>query len=346
MVSSTLDPPPKDYVRLFLTGDKATDRAGGAGTHLFDLAERDWSDEIVEALELDPSLLPPTFEGPSPTGTVTPEAAAATGLRAGTPVVAGGGDQAAGAVGAGVVEAGSMALSLGTSGVVFAATNRPEFDPNGRVHAFCHAVPDRWHMMGVMLSAAGSLRWFRDTIAPGVPFPELVAEAERVAPGADGLLFLPYLSGERTPHPDPLARGAFIGLTVRHTRAHMTRSVLEGVAFGLRDALDLMRAAGSPAPTEIRASGGGIRSLLWRTILADALGADVVTVNTTEGAAYGAAILAAVGAGWFESCADAATAWIAETDRTGGRGVDYRAHHGLYREQYELLRSTFAALRG
>jgi len=226
---------PKDHVRLRLTGDYAIDKADGAGTLLFDLAARDWSSEVLEALRIDPAWLPATWEGPEVTGTLTAEAAAATGLPAGTPVVAGGGDQSANAVGVGVVAPGTMALSLGTSGVVFAATDRPLFEPRGRVHAFCHAVPGRWHMMSVMLSAAGSLRWYRDTLAPGEAFGDLVAPAADVPAGSDGLFFLPYLSGERSPHPDPLARGAFVGLTVRHDRRHMTRAVLEGVAFGLRD---------------------------------------------------------------------------------------------------------------
>ena len=301
---------PKDYVRLRLTGEYALDKADGAGTLLFDLAARDWSAEVVGALGIDPAWLPPTHEGPEVTGTVSASAAAATGLRAGTPVVAGGGDQSANAVGVGVVSPGSMALSLGTSGVVFAATDQPFHDPRGRVHAFCHAVPGRWHMMSVMLSAAGSLRWFRDTLAPGVEFGDLVAEAAEVPPGSDGLLFLPYLSGERSPHPDPLARGAFVGLTLGHDRRHMTRAVLEGVAFGLRDGLDLMTAAGMPAPSQIRASGGGTASALWRQILADVLGAEIATVDTTEGAAYGAALLAAVGAGWFPTVDAAVTAVV------------------------------------
>ena len=241
---------PKDYLRLRLTGDHALDKADGAGTLLFDLAARDWSPEVLAALEIPAAWLPRTYEGPEITGTVTAAAAAATGLRAGTPVVAGGGDQAANAVGVGVVSPGTMALSLGTSGVVFAATDRPLYEPAGRVHAFCHAVPGRWHMMSVMLSAAGSLRWFRDALAPGVEFGDLVAAAAEVPAGSDGLLFLPYLSGERSPHPDPLARGAFVGLTVSHDRRHMTRAVLEGVAFGLRDGLDLMtrRRDASPDP--------------------------------------------------------------------------------------------------
>jgi xylulokinase len=257
---------PKDFVRLRLTGDNAVDKADGAGTILFDLAARDWSPEILDALQIDRAWLPQTFEGPVVTGSVSAAAAAATGLKAGTPVVAGGGDQAANAVGVGAVVEGTVALSLGTSGVIFATTNQPLFEPAGRVHSFCHAVPDRWHLMSVMLSAAGSLRWFRDALAPGVEFADLVGPAAEVPAGSEGLFFLPYLTGERSPHPDPLARGAFVGLTVTHDRRHLTRSVLEGVAYGLRDGLDLMIGAGMPAPRQIRASGVATASPLQTLI--------------------------------------------------------------------------------
>ena len=334
---------PKDLVRLRLTGVHALDKADGAGTLLFDLAARDWSGEVLDALRIQRAWLPPTFEGPEPTGAISVSAAAATGLRAGTPVVAGGGDQSANAVGVGVVDPGTIALSLGTSGVIFAATDRPIFEPAGRVHAFCHALPDRWHLMSVMLSAAGSLRWFRDTLAPGVPFGELAAEAADVPAGSDGLLFLPYLTGERSPHPDPLARAGFIGLTVRHERRHLTRAVLEGVAFGLRDGLDLMTAAGMPAPAAIRASGGGIASPLWRQILADVLEAEIATVDTTEGAAYGSAVLAAVAAGWFERVQDATERWVTPTTAAtpGPDTATYRARHAAYRGLYPALAPTF-----
>ncbi|MDP9467127.1 MAG: xylulokinase, partial [Chloroflexota bacterium] len=247
---------PKDYLRYRLTGEYAMDKADGSGTILFDLAARTWSPELLAALDLDPAWFPPTFEGPDVTGTISAAAAEATGLHAGTPVVAGGGDQAANAVGVGAVSEGMVALSLGTSGVIFATSHAPIHEARGRVHAFCHAVSGRWHLMSVMLSAAGSLRWFRDTLAPGVDFNDLVAPAAEVPAGSAGLLFLPYLSGERSPHADPLARGAFIGLTLGHDRRHMTRAVLEGVAFGLRDGLDLMLEAGVSAPAQIRASGG------------------------------------------------------------------------------------------
>ncbi|HLF75130.1 MAG TPA: xylulokinase, partial [Anaerolineales bacterium] len=296
---------PKDYIRYRLTGGYAMDKADGAGTVLFDLRSRDWSDEVLSALEIPRAWMPRTFEGPEFTGQVTGEAASLTGLKAGTPVAAGGGDQAAQAVGVGAVEPGIVGLTVGTSGVVFATTPSALIEPEGRLHAFCHAAPGLWHFMGVMLSAAGSLQWYRDTLAPAASFDDLLQEAGSVQAGSEGLHFLPYLSGERTPHPDPLARGAFIGLTLRHSRAHMTRAVLEGVAFGLKDSFTLIQNAGSStgaeqglgAITQVRASGGGTKGALWRQIMASVLDAELVTVNTTEGAAYGAALLAGVGAG-------------------------------------------------
>jgi len=337
---------PKDYVRLRLTGEYALDKADGSGTILFDLAARDWSAEVLAALRIDPAWMPPTFEGPEVTAAVSGEAAAATGLLAGTPVVAGGGDQSANAVGVGAVVSGRMALSLGTSGVICATTDEPLHEPRGRVHAFCHAVPGRWLMMSVMLSAAGSLRWFRDALAPGMPFGELVEPAAQVPAGAEGVLFLPYLTGERSPHPDPLARGAFVGLTVAHDRRHLTRAVLEGVAFGLRDGLDLMTVAGVPPPSQMRVSGGGTASPTWRQILADVLGAEIATVNTTEGAAYGAALLAAVGAGWFPTAEAAADALVTATPvASPGPAVPaYAERHALYRELYPALRDLFPRL--
>jgi xylulokinase len=337
---------PKDYVRLRLTGVHAMDKADGSGTMLFDLGAREWSGEILAALGIDPAWMPPTYEGPEVTGSLTVDAAAATGLRAGTPVVAGGGDQAANAVGVGAVEPGVVALSLGTSGVVFATTDRPLFEARGRVHAFCHAVPGRWHMMSVMLSAAGSLRWFRDAVAPGTAYDDLMAAAAEIAAGSDGLLFLPYLTGERSPHPDPLARGAFVGLTLAHDWRHLARAVLEGVAFGLRDGLDLMIEAGMPAPSVIRASGGGTASPLWRQILADVLGAEIATVDTTEGAAYGAGLLAAVGSGWFPSV-EAAAAKLVTATPAAAPGPDasrYAEAHVTYRGLYPALAPSFRAL--
>jgi xylulokinase len=334
---------PKDYVRLSLTGGHAMDKADGAGTLLFDLAARDWSQEVLNALRIPREWLPSTHEGPVATGGVSAAAAAATGLRAGTPVVAGGGDQSANAVGVGALDPGTVALSLGTSGVIFAATTAPIHDPHGRVHAFCHAIPDRWHLMSVMLSAAGSLRWLRDTIAPGLSYDALVEPAAAVPVGSEGLLFLPYLSGERSPHPDPLARGAFAGLTLGHDRRHMVRAVLEGVAFGLRDGLDLMVAAGMPAPSQVRASGGGLASPLWRQILADVLEAEIATSDTTEGAAFGAALLAIPAAGWFPTVDAAVDAFVHSTP-VASPGPDvavYRAGHAAYRELYPALRPFF-----
>jgi xylulokinase len=334
---------PKDYVRLQLTGSHATDKADGTGTILFDLAARDWSSEVLAALDIPAGWMPVAHEGPEITGSISAEAAAATGLRVGTPVVAGGGDQAANAVGVGAVAPGTMALSLGTSGVIFAATNRPVRERLGRVHAFCHAVPGRWHMMSVMLSAAGSLRWVRDALAPGVPYGELLDEASGVAPGSDGLWFLPYLSGERSPYPDPLARGAFVGLTLAHGRPQMVRAVLEGVAYGLRDGLDLMLEAGVPAPEQIRASGGGTASRLWLQILADVLGTEIATVNTAEGAAYGAAILAAVGAGWQPRVEDICASWVKATPAAspGPDAAAYAEGHRVYRDLYPALAPIF-----
>jgi xylulokinase len=338
---------PKDYLRYKLTGAFAMDKADGAGTVLMDLKARDWSAEVLDALDIPRSWMPPLYEGPQITGHLTVEAAAATGLQAGTPVMAGGGDQAAQAVGVGAVSEGIVALTLGTSGVVFATANGAFIEPEGRLHAFCHSVPGKWHLMGVMLSAAGSLRWYRDTFAPGLGFDELLAPAAEIPPGADGLLFLPYLTGERTPHPDPLARGAFIGLTVRHGLAHMTRAVLEGVAFGLKDSFELMKSSGLGEITQVRVSGGGAKSPLWRQILADVFGCELVTVNTTEGAAYGAALLAAVGAGEFSSVESACEAAVQVTGSTrpdSERMKAYEQIYPLYRGLYPALTSTFNRL--
>jgi xylulokinase len=337
---------PKDYIRFKLTGEYAMDRAGGAGTILFDLKTRTWSPEVLEALDIPSEWLPPTFEGPEVTGVVTAEAAKATGLAEGTPVVGGGGDQAAQAVGVGAVESGIIALTLGTSGVVFATTEAPLIQPEGRLHAFCHSVPGRWHFMGVMLSAAGSLQWYRDTLAPGVDFDDLVSAAESIPPGSNGLLFLPYLTGERTPYPDPLARGAWVGLTVRHTQAHLTRAVLEGVSFGIRDSFTLIQEAGLGEIKQVRISGGGAKSPLWRQIMADVLGVELVTVNTTEGAAYGAALLAGVGASLFDDVISACEATIKITGRTspGGNVEVYNQYYPHYRALYPALTAEFDAI--
>jgi xylulokinase len=298
----------------------------------------------LDALGIDAAWMPKTFEGPEFTGNVTEEAASLTGLKVGTPVVAGGGDQSAQAVGVGAVEPGIVGLTVGTSGVVFATTPSAVIEPEGRLHAFCHAVPGMWHFMGVMLSAAGSLQWYRDTLAPNVSFDALLKEAELVPAGSEGLQFLPYLSGERTPHPDPLARGAFIGLTLRHSRAHMTRAVLEGVAFGLKDSFTLIQNAGLGEITQVRASGGGTKGALWRQILASALEAELVTINTTEGAAYGAALLAGVGAGAWTDVDSACKTCVKITGSTlpNPSQVDaYRKAYPLYQELYPALKSSF-----
>jgi xylulokinase len=332
---------PKDYVRLRLTGVAAMDKADGSGTLLFDLAARNWSAEVLSALEIPREWLPPTYEGPDVTGKLTAAAAAETGLREGTPVMAGGGDQAAGAVGAGAIAPGVVSLTLGTSGVVFATTDSPLIEPQGRLHAFCHAVPGKWHLMGVTLSAAGSLQWYRDTIAPGESFEALVAEAGTAPAGSEGLIFLPYLSGERTPYPDPLARGAFVGLTVRHRRAHLTRAVLEGVAFSMKDCMMLFADAGLAALTQVRVSGGGAKSALWRKILASVLGVEMVRVNSTEGAAYGAALLAGVGGGRWTDVAAACGKTIAIT----GSDAPDREWLKPYEELYPRYRALYPALK-
>jgi xylulokinase len=335
---------PKDYVRWKLTGVYATDLAGASGMSLLDLKERTWSAGMLQALDIPAEWLPPTHEGPAVTGTISAAAAQATGLKAGTPVIGGGGDQAAGAVGVGAVQPGVVGLVLGTSGVVFAPTGAPLFEPEGRLQAHCHAVPGRWHLMGVMLSAAGSLRWYRDTLAPGTDYDDLLAPAASVRAGSEGLLFLPYLTGERAPYPDPNARGAFIGLTVRHDQAHMTRAVLEGVAFGLRDSFELIRGAGLGQINQVRVSGGGARSALWRQILADVLDTELVTVNTTEGAAYGAALLAGVGAGVWADVDQACQTTIQIVDRVvpqTDQVAQYSALYPLYRALYPILKSTF-----
>jgi len=332
---------PKDYVRYRLTGDFACDRADGAGTILFDIRSRDWSPEMLEKLDIPLEWLPKTYEGSQVTGQISPEAARLTGLRAGTPVVGGGGDQAAQAVGVGAVEPGIIALTLGTSGVVFATTGEAFIEPEGRLHAFCHSVPGRWHLMGVMLSAAGSLRWFRDTFTPGRSYDDLLAPAADIPIGSEGLLFLPYLTGERTPHPDPLARGAFVGLTIRHSLPHLTRAVLEGVAFGLRDGFELIKSAGLSEIRQVRVSGGGARSPLWRQILANTFGSELVTVNTTEGAAYGAALLAGVGAGLWSDTDQACQACVKITGSTSPVTSEMKTYDDIY----QVYRQLYPALK-
>ncbi|MBN2256356.1 MAG: xylulokinase [Anaerolineaceae bacterium] len=335
---------PKDYVRFCLTGEYGMDKADGSGTVLFDLKQRNWSSEILDALQIKSEWLPPTYEGSDFTGVISKSAAASTGLAAGTPVAAGGGDQAAQAVGVGAVEPGIVGLTVGTSGVVFATTPSALIEPEGRLHAFCHAVPGAWHFMGVMLSAAGSLQWYRDTLAVGSSFDELTNEAQEIPAGSEGLQFLPYLSGERTPHPDPQARAGFIGLTIRHNRAHMTRAVMEGVSFGLKDIFTLIRDSGLKDVQQVRASGGGTKSPLWRQILASVLDSELVTVNTTEGAAFGAALLAGVGTGTWPDVHTACRETIQITGRTTPLARDvpvYQRSYNVYQELYPALKHLY-----
>ena len=335
---------PKDYVRLHLTGDRASDVADASGTLLFDVAHRCWSRPMLDEMRIDMSWLPRVFEGPATTGVVSPSAASATGLRPGTPVVAGGGDQAAGAVGMGAVRPGVVSVTIGTSGVVFAATDVPALDRSGRVHTFCHAVPGRWHVMGVTQAAGLSLRWLRDTFPAGFgaanPYDVLTREAAAVPPGSDGVLWAPYLMGERTPHLDPDARAALVGLAASHTRGHVTRAILEGVAFSLRDSFEILRAMEVPIERVVL-GGGGARSALWRQIHADVLGVPVSILRTEEGAAFGAALLAAVGAGRWSSVDAACEAAVAVASevRPDVHSVDVMDQH------YRRFQTLYPALQ-
>ena len=337
---------PKDYIRYMLSGEYAMDVSDGAGTSLMDVANRRWSDEVLDELQIPREWMPALYEGPQISGTVNAAAAALTGLKAGTPIVGGGGDQAAGAVGVGAVSPHIISLSLGTSGVVFAPLAEYAYEPQGRLHAFCHAVPGMWHFMGVMLSAAGSLQWYRDTLAAGQDFDALLGATREIPAGSDGLFFLPYLTGERTPHPDPLARGAFIGLTSSHTQAHMTRAVLEGVAFGLKDSFTLIQQANVPKELEVRISGGGAKSPIWQQILADILGAPLMGVNTTEGGAYGAALLAAVANRDFESVQAACSHAIhtGEPILPGTNQAAYQDRYAIYQDLYPALQAVYPRL--
>ncbi len=336
---------PKDFVRLRLTGVAATDASDAAGTLLLDARRRDWSAEVLDALAIPRAWLPQVFEGPEVTGRLRPEVAAELGLPAGLPVAAGGGDNAAAAVGTGIVAPGPLAVSLGTSGVVFAHTDEFAPDPSGRIHAFCHAVPGAYHLMAVSLAAGGALRWWRDIVGSG-DYARLTAEAAAIPAGAEGLLFLPYLNGERTPHLDPAARGAFVGLTARHTRAHLTRAVLEGVAFSLGEGLAIMRGLGVPM-TEVRVTGGGATSTLWCQILADRFGLPVRRVVAEEGPAYGAALLAGVMAGvWADvgTATDLIRLRPEITTPTAQGSAIYREYAALYSALYPDLQGTMQRL--
>ena len=335
---------PKDYVRLRLTGEHAIDVADASGTLLLDVASRRWSAKMLEATNLDQFCLPALFESPDVCGRVTAEGAAHTGLKAGTPVVAGAGDQAAGAVGMGVVAPGTIHATIGTSGVVFASTDRPAMDPHGRLHTFCHAVPGRWHVMGVTQAAGLSLSWFRDTFGPATSnaYEQLTAEASRVPAGSNGVLWAPYLMGERTPHLDPDARGALVGLAAIHGRAHVIRAILEGVAFSLKDTLQIFAEMKVPVRT-IRLGGGGARSQLWRQIQADIFEHDVEIVAADEGAAYGAALLAGVGAGFWPDVDTACNSAVKIESRTAANPANapvLRESYGRYRRLYSALKSV------
>lgn len=348
---------PKDFVRYRLSGTYAIDVADASGTSLLDLHSRQWSEEMIAGLGLERSWFPQVFESPQVCASVSRAAAEATGLVEGTPIVAGAGDQAAEAVGCGALSDDVFSVAVGTSGVVFATTREPRIDPQGRLHAYCHAGPGLWHVMGVMLSAGGSLQWHRDTLCADLKtraasegrevYDLMMVEAATVAPGCDGLVFLPYLTGERTPHADPYARGAFVGLTRRHSRAHLTRAVIEGVSFGLRDLLELSREIGM-RPARVRLSGGGARSGLWRQMLADVLRTPAATVNVSQGAAYGAALLAGVGAGVYPDVEAAAAATVRETSVTepGPEAERYEGPYAEYRALYPALRESFRRLGG
>jgi xylulokinase len=337
---------PKDYVRFRLTGERAIDQADASGTLLLDVAKRTWSDEVLAGCGIERNLLPQLYESPDVCGRLDEAGAAATGLKTGTPVVAGAGDQAAGAVGMGIVRAGVVSATIGTSGVVFAATDRPALDPRGRLHTFCHAIPGRWHVMGVTQSAGLSLRWFRDTFGPAQnsggrdPYELLSEEAAAAEPGAEGLLWAPYLMGERTPHLDPNARGALVGITPSHRRAHIIRAILEGVAFSLKDSFSIFEEMKVPVK-QIRLGGGGARSPLWRQIQADVYAHEIEIVAAEEGAAYGAAILASVGARHFASVDQACDAVI----RVATRVAPIAHSSALLQKKYATFRRLYPALQ-
>jgi xylulokinase len=336
---------PKDYVRYRLSGQYGMDMADASGTLLLDVANRRWSVEMTRATGLDPQCLPPLFESPDVCATVSKAGADATGLLEGTPLVAGAGDQAAGAVGMGIVRPGSVHATIGTSGVVFAATDRPALDPKGRLHTFCHAIPGRWHIMGVTQSAGLSLRWFRDNFGAlsddgRDPYERISDEAAAVPPGSDGVLWAPYLMGERTPHLDPEARAALVGLAANHGRGHVARAILEGVAFSLRDSFSIFCEMHVPV-TSIRLGGGGARSALWRQIQADVYGHPVQVLQAEEGAAYGAALLAGVGAGVWSSVDEACEASV----RVDHEVQPHPATQALMDQQYAVYRRVYPALK-
>lgn len=337
---------PKDYIRYQLTGEFATEVSDASGTAVFDVVHRRWSFEMMDALGLDRALLPECRESIEVSGRITPQVAALTGLAAGTPVVGGGGDQASSAVGNGIVEPGIVSCTLGTSGVVFAHMEQVAYDPAGRVHTFCHAVPGKWHVMGVTQGAGLSLQWFRNQLAPGASYDALTTEAAQAPAGSQGLFWLPYLMGERTPHLDAAARGGWIGLTASHTRAHLIRAVIEGVSYSQRDCLDIVESLGVPVAS-VRASGGGATSPFWRRLLAGILNKRVVTLETQEGSAYGAALLALAGSGEYASVAEVCAAAIRETDSLtpcAPEAALYAKAHKIYQSLYPALQPLYARM--
>ena len=339
---------PKDYVRFRLTGEFASEVSDASGTSLFDVVHRRWSWEMMDALDLDRGILPDCYESSDITGRITAKVAELTGLAAGTPVVGGGGDQAASAVGNGIVEEGIVSCTIGTSGVVFAHMDKVAYDPAGRVHTFCHAVREKWHVMGVTQGAGLSLQWLRNQLFPGAQYDALTAEAAQAPAGAQGLFWLPYLMGERTPHLDATIRGGWIGLTAKHTRADLIRAVIEGVSYSLRDCLEIVEGLGVPVES-VRASGGGAKSEFWRGLLAAILNRRVVTLETQEGSAYGAALLALAGTGAYTSVPEVCRAAIRETASVSPDAADaafYGKAHRIYQSLYPALKPACAAIAG
>lgn len=346
---------PKDFIRYKLTGSFFSDVSDASGTSLLDVGKRTWSQEMFDCMGWPISWMPEVTESTEVSAKISAEAATLTGLLEGTPVVAGGGDCAAQAVGSGIVEEGKVSVTLGTSGVVFAQSDEYRVEPNGKLHAFCHAVPGKWHVMGVMLSAAGSFQWYKNQFGMeeqriekeggANAYETLTEDAQQVVAGSEGLFFLPYLSGERTPHPDPYARGCFIGMSLRHQKRHHTRAVLEGVSYGLNDSLSLMKELGIN-PNEITLSGGGSRSALWKQMLSDIFATPCAIVNALEGAAYGAAILAAVGVGGFSSVQEACSTFIqkVETVDPGPDQETYKRNYPIYKSLYPSLKAQFAKI--
>ncbi len=337
---------PKDYIRFQLTGEFATDVSDASGTALFDVAKRKWSNDMLMGLGLNSDMLPEVFESSERTGRVSEAAAEITGLSAGTAVFAGAGDQAAGAIGAGIVEPGMMSCTIGTSGVVFAYLEKPEYDARGRVHTFCHAIPNAWHVMGVTQAAGLSLQWFRNQFAPDCEYDDLTREATLSPAGAQGLFWLPYLMGERTPHLDSNARGAWIGLTATHGRSDLIRSILEGVCYSQKDGLEIIAGLGAH-PSLVRLSGGGAKSAFWQQLFADIFDRPVATLDNQEGSAYGAALLALIGTGEYGSAREvcrAAVKQVTVSEPQPQAAEFYRHRYEIYRALYPALQSTFQSI--